>query len=228
MSPPRRDRLHEVQPSPALARSLGSARVRGSLRAAIVNLDPDQLASHQDDDPEESAVTRCSVQDGIRRNLASQQDRVICCRVPAKDTADELPCPRHLVTRSPGSRASRDAPPSPLGSRCSLARARARARARQARHLSPAQQRSLSSSTGRRFFPAHPDKLPAATPARRAGIIAADGRFGSLALGRRRLGDSLRHDPMLRKRRVTSLDASKTPRCAMSHLVSSTRRTALR
>jgi hypothetical protein len=40
------------------------------------------------------------VQDGIRYNLASQQDRVICCRVPAEDTTDELPCPRHLVTLS--------------------------------------------------------------------------------------------------------------------------------
>src|ERR1700722_5110348 len=45
---------HDPQPSPALARSPRSAHVRGSLRAAIVDLDPDQLARHQDDDPEES------------------------------------------------------------------------------------------------------------------------------------------------------------------------------
>jgi hypothetical protein len=65
-----------------------------------VDLDPNPIPGHEDDNPDDPAITRPGVQHGIRHNLASQQDRVICCRISVKDTADELPCPRHLVTLS--------------------------------------------------------------------------------------------------------------------------------
>jgi hypothetical protein len=51
--------------------------------------------------------------------------------------------------------------------------------------------------------------------------IAAIVWFGSLRLWGLRIGDTLRHVPILRKRRVPSPDASLAPRFVMSRLVSS-------
>ena len=74
--------------------------------------------------------------------------------------------------------------------------------------------------------PAEGDELLPAPTARRARVLVSGGV--SLAFRKLFRGDDLTHDPMLVKRRVTSLDAFATPLLSLLRVVSSARDKTLR
>jgi hypothetical protein len=74
--------------------------MRSLNRSVIVDFDPDPCIGAVHGDSEFAAQARGRVVDRIRRQLASQQGRVIGSRTFVKDTPDEIPRMPDLITRT--------------------------------------------------------------------------------------------------------------------------------